>query len=335
MAPVIETSVDENGLDTMNLQDIELSFHYLNYTAPSLTEDCTMVQIWKNEIPRIGFSHSFVLSFLLGLSALHLARRQPERRQHLRGLAQKYVHAGFRGNTAALASLTKENGQAVYISAVLACYIHLARGPTRNECLLFDPSGQGPAVWSTMFRGIRSVHESLGSDVGFGAFQGITADNQALDAAISKPKPPIFIPCDWRRAIKMLQQHILSNPSPSLNHILYQAAADSLAQTFNDTFGSGSKQGLPPFAWLYGLDDAFVCQAQQLRPTPLILLAYFAVCLIPLEKHWFMEGWTAQIIHTVQEHIPAEHQSWLQWPLMQWEQSRATVLGPDVSTAHV
>jgi hypothetical protein len=96
-----------------------------------------------------------------------------------------------------------------------------------------------------------------------------------------------------------LRQHISSNPSSSANPILHLAAADSLAETFNDTFGCGSKPALPAFAWLYRLDDDFICQVQIQEPIPLLLLAYFAISLIPIEDHWFIEGWTVHIIHTI------------------------------------
>jgi hypothetical protein len=135
---VTEKSVYEKRDELLNIEDMELFFHYLNHTAPSSTDDCTIKLILEKEIPRIGLSHSFVLSFLLSLSALHLERLQPERRQPFTILAEKQLLAGYRGNTTALASLTKENGQAVYISAVLACYSYLAKGPTPNERLLFS-----------------------------------------------------------------------------------------------------------------------------------------------------------------------------------------------------
>jgi hypothetical protein len=296
-----------------------------------MAENGPMAHVWKEKLPQLGLAHNFLLSLLLSLSALHLARQQPKRRDSLMSLAERHANAGLRGNTIALASLTAEKSQAVYMSAVLACYIHLARGPTSDDCLLFRISGDGIADWWTLFRGIRTLHEVFGSSVGFGVYWNEARQDQEPEIQSDGEKAFIFSPSGWCEALEALQDHISSSPNDNPGGMLCQAAMESLVQIYKDEFGGDNKEVLPPFAWLFRLDGAFIQQLRQLNSVPLVLLAYFAVALIHLEKNWYLKDWPGQIIHTVQKYVLAEHQKWLQWPLMQWAQSRTTISAAQAS----
>jgi hypothetical protein len=181
-------------------------------------------------------SYNFLLNLLLSLSALHLACQQPERRDFLRRVAEKHANASLRGNTIALASLTPENGQAVYMSAILARHIRLARGPSSEDCLLFRGSDHGPADWFILFPGIRSLHQPFGSSVGFDVYWNAFGQNQDTEVRSPPAKPPSFSPSGWAAALKALQNQISSNSGDKPVDILCQMAMDSLARTYIDTF---------------------------------------------------------------------------------------------------
>jgi hypothetical protein len=103
----------DTSLPALNLTDLELLHNYTTSTAFTLHTDPALKVLWRINVAQLGFQNDFVMRGILALSALHLARFRPERRDFYMSQALTQHQAGLRMTTGLLASITKENCSAV------------------------------------------------------------------------------------------------------------------------------------------------------------------------------------------------------------------------------
>ncbi|KAG4432880.1 hypothetical protein IFR05_011626 [Cadophora sp. M221] len=311
----------------INAGDLEIWHHYLMKTCPSFLGNG--LEFWQEKVPEIGFSYHFVLQLILSLSAFHLARCQPEKRDFYLSVAEKYHTAGIQGATVALASLNAENCEAMYTSAILVCFCSFARGPQIGEFIAFSIHGE--AQWFTLLRGVRSIaisqHEKIHS--------GILAPNTREDARKSTFEKPTQPLPDYKPPISELRWFINSN-SEMLEPFsdIYLKALDTLLQSFNGVYATleeykenDDRHSQVVFAWLYRASEDYIRCLQEKQPIALIIFSFFAVLLQELNSQWFMEGWVRHVIEGIRGFVPQELQHWLRWPIEQTKYNPYTVDG--------
>lgn len=103
----------ETPLPALNLSDLELLHNYVTSTAFTLHTDPALKALWRINAAQLGFQNDFVMRGILALSALHLSRFRPERRDFYMSQALLQHQAGLRMTTGLLSSITKENCSAV------------------------------------------------------------------------------------------------------------------------------------------------------------------------------------------------------------------------------
>ena len=294
--------------------------HYNADVARTIAPRGPVRQMWQTAIPELGFDNPFLLELLLAFSAVHLMRHGADVARYS-ALANQHEAAGLKSLTAAIGNLETSNATAVYVSTTLSCYIHLGKGPTQGDCLVFSKDGIAP--WFTMFRGIRSVSEMRPKE-DFGAVMALMKpreddqdDEMGQPEDLTKQKDI----CMWSSHLQRVEQHAIAHQG-SVTSITRALA--TLQDTFLKTFGSEQQAPLPrdetghlPFAWLYMLPDDFVKLAQSHDPVALILLTYFAVLVKHLEAQWWLRGWAENIVLSARELLAAEWQDLTDWPLQQ------------------
>jgi len=70
-----------NNRSDFTILDLELLHHYTS-TAPTLSSDPIVRSWFQTEVPQLAFTHTFLLSSVLGLAAPHVAHFRPKSRHH-------------------------------------------------------------------------------------------------------------------------------------------------------------------------------------------------------------------------------------------------------------
>ena len=292
--------------------------HYMSEVARTIAPKGPVRQMWETAIPELSFANPFLLELLMSLSALHLFRSIP-RDTAVRELAERHEAEGLKGLTKAMGNLETSNASAIYVSTTLSCYIHLGKGPTRGDCLVFGSEGSAP--WFTMFRGIRSVAEMM-PDGDFGAIMSAMktrSRDQGEDTVQSPASSEIRGTQEWPFQIAMLRQQC-DLERDGTNAIA--RAFTTLEDVFSKTFGTSDSAPLDAdetghlaFMWLYILPDEFVELAQNHDPVPLVVLSHFSILMKRLETQWWIRGWADNIVHSIKDMLSTEYHCLLEWPL--------------------
>jgi hypothetical protein len=102
---------------------LELLHFYTTATSLALSNRPELQQIWQQVVPRIAFTHPFLLHVILAFSALHLARSEPERKALLYTETSAHHDIGLRMFRIAMANITPENCDACFaFSSIIAAY---------------------------------------------------------------------------------------------------------------------------------------------------------------------------------------------------------------------
>ncbi|EKG19805.1 hypothetical protein MPH_02874 [Macrophomina phaseolina MS6] len=304
----------------LNVSDLELMHQFTTSTFRELGGGA-IGTMWCINIPRLGFSHDFILHNAMALSAMHLAYQHPDRREHYATLAAHHSTIGLQKTSDLLLNLSEENCHAIYVSAVLVCLYVFAKGPSPGDFLVF--SEHGPSEWMPLLKGVVSIVEMFGRSV---LFTGPLAPMQNGPSKASRPvtviekKPRI----DWEQRFEDLRSLISLSAHP--DSATYMTALEGLAQCYEGIFGkgpdasySGNTANQVHLGWLYRMQDAFVECLHQHHPLALLVLAHFSPLLKSMEPLWFMEGWAEHLITGVHGFVDQSYWTWLQWPMEQVE----------------
>ncbi|KAF8857555.1 hypothetical protein BDZ45DRAFT_674606 [Acephala macrosclerotiorum] len=302
----------EGPLPTLNLIDLELLHNYVTSTAFTLHTDPAMKTMWRINVPQLGFQNDFVMRGILALSALHMARYKPERRDFYMSQAIIQHQAGLRMTTGLLASITKENCSAIYLFSGLTLYFTLASPRKPGDFLLVGENGI--ADWLYLVKGTNFIIES------------------SEEYLFSGPLGPMFIAGRRRTEIKeqMLQECagqddpltqlslLISETSPDRQNLhIYMAAIHTLRKSFVFHYKqapAGHETG-DIFFWVFKVPDEYLQLLKQHTQESLAIFAYFCVVLKRLDAHWWMEGWSTHLMARIWNLLDEEHRLWIRWPV--------------------
>jgi hypothetical protein len=80
--------------------------------------DETVGNMWQNYAPILAFEHPFLLSAIISIAALHIAKIQPDR-QDMADVHRTYYNAAISQHRHAVQDMSADNAEAVWISTVL------------------------------------------------------------------------------------------------------------------------------------------------------------------------------------------------------------------------
>lgn len=274
-------------------------------------------QLWQEKVPRLAFLHHCVLHLLLAISALHRVRLEPEQHGRFKRLADGHLAIGIRQSMELLSRLSRDNCDAVYITACLACTCSFAQEPGPRHLLVVADGSEVP--WFNLFRGVRLIVETMGLEAIFSGVLGPFGEPPSdtdLPRGIDKSRLE-FIP--WEEPLHKVSELISATAVSHLDvcHRMFE----SLLYCFRETFGTSADPASDTVGafetimiWLYRMEDEFVHCLLQNEPAALVLLAHFALLLQTLEYCWFMEGWATHISESIVQILDPSYRQWLQWP---------------------
>ena len=108
---------------SLDRQSHELLHHYTSTVCLTMARP-NQIDIWRYDMPRIGFDHPFLLHGLLAISALHLSTKLPSRSKELISVAIEEEHRALPSFRKLLASNKPESIHAVFaFSGIVIPYI--------------------------------------------------------------------------------------------------------------------------------------------------------------------------------------------------------------------
>lgn len=304
--------VDDPQLPGLNLLDLELLHNYITTTSFTLHTDPAMKILWKINVPQVGFQYDFVMRGVLAISALHMARYKPERKDYYIAHAMQQHQLGLRMATSAMHDLTKENCTGVWLFSALTLFFTLGspRGP--NDFLLVGENGLSD--WLFLVKGTSWI---------------IDANEEQLK---SGHLGPMFLAGRRRSAIRresLAKQMLKDNPLDELQGrirdcgidgkqvTLCANAVDALRVSFVFIFTPGpvGYETSDILYWVFSLSDEFLQLMKEQTQESMAILAFFCVVLRRLDSQWWLEGWSTHLMAKIWQLLDEEHRyvSSLNW----------------------
>ncbi len=257
-------------------------------------------------MPKMGFTHPFVLHSLLSVSALHLSRFKKEAADFYVSQAEHHYAIALNIATSLMPNIDQDNCAALYSFATFCSTYHLAMGPKSGDFLLFTDNGV--AEWRLLFRGVRAI---------------IEANLWLLQKSELAPMFEVSIrqlglPSGSNPHLQDLREHIVETSSDHPKFDLYIKTLDLLGESYllSPTTGARGQSSLPlTFTWLYRVSDEFVQSLQEREPIALVIFAHFCVLLHDMSFNWWLTGWVDHLMSGIYSCLSGEHKIWLSWPI--------------------
>ena len=325
------TTIHQDSLrqDVLNVHDLRLLHHFTVSTATTLAGSLAtsrVDQFWRVSVPELAFSYEFLLRILLSVSAVHLARAQPQE-QHMHqterhfstGLEQMRMELGAPGSAHKSATL--------WISSMLVCYYTLGQGPKPGNYLCFGD--EGATRWMSLLRGCRALREQIGENISTGPLAGLFGRGPEAEEAdsmtnspdsLSRTLPPLRQASrtpigDYATPLRLLRQFI-KQAEQSCNIDAFDLLNPCYEAMFADGNVRPGDHNATVFIWLWRVSDEYTQLLAQENPRALIVYSYFIVLLSTLESdHWFMEGWSKHVMGGIEAALPMKYWKWLLWPM--------------------
>lgn len=99
----------------------------------------------------------------------------------------------------------------------------------------------------------------------------------------------------------------------------YFKAIDELRKSFSvfDAVGSGTCDLTDAFVWVFEVAEDFLPLLRGPTQEAVAIIAFFAVLLKRLDRHWWLQGWADHLIAKSHSILDEEHRLWIQWPIQE------------------
>ncbi|KXS97963.1 hypothetical protein AC578_3111 [Pseudocercospora eumusae] len=292
--------------------DLQLMHHYISHAKYVMTEDQDVeyiMQIWRDEIPKVAFSHDYVMHGLLGFSALHKATLEPQNAGYLQAAAVDHLDKAlvlYRQDRGVPA--TAENANAKFAFTWLVALFAYAVPPS-------IPPIDAIVELFMLVKGI----DAIVSDTWYWVAQGALAPmlnrgfQEAVTTSISGYNPlPDGMDFGLGHLDFMLGvEAMIYEERRSCAIVL--AELKQIYQTVLQTQGGCSIANILCFPKQDS--TSFAGLIKRKVPQAMIILAYYCVLLNVLDDRWWMQGWAARVLTDVLGDLDEVWKHWVEWPV--------------------
>jgi hypothetical protein len=303
----------------LQVAELDLLHHWTMFASRGFGDTPEDVQPWQIEMPQIACKHPFLMRGILAVSALHMSRARPDRKQEYlvkatyhQNLAlplYRYIINDFRNQ------MTEENCHAVIgFASLTSAYAFADPHPLGRNQFPGVSSPTGVPEWLHLLRGARQILQVGSKWIADGpmAFQLRTVDE---DIDVS------YNPEDWRLA----ELNSLFDGSNACN-TLSEAEIKAYRTTLKLLRESSAMPLLPNhtvgvklamFLWVEKIPQMYLELLGEMKPEALILLAHFCVLLkAGGSSYWYMEGAAERLASALHDILlDDEWKNLIAWPL--------------------
>ncbi|KAH7020505.1 hypothetical protein EDB80DRAFT_634040 [Ilyonectria destructans] len=303
---ILTTPSCEQSSVTFGIKDMALFHHWTVRTSLDIYKNSGLSITCQVTFPQLALKHPFVMQALLGLAALHIAYLDPQERLRHTADAARYHNQGLKGFREAVARGNDEIADALFVWSSL------------NLLYVFGISGRlGGGLCDESGWGVETVLEPFGETLSSGPLRDLVDignwDDIDPDEA-TDPEDQLFCRtrtawennCDASTYERTLQ--VLRRCRMFMAQFPTMYIEDVRESRFNRSW-----QGA--FLFVPIAPKEYFSLLHQRQPPALILYAFYGGLLHSLNKSWFMEGWSYDIVHLVDDLLGSYWKSWIAWPL--------------------
>lgn len=328
----LETPLEIAGWD-FKILDFELLHFYTSTTAITRCDLPRRQYVWQHVVPKIAFSHHFLLHGLLAFAALHMAHLDPARRKSLHAEASRHHDAALTAFRPIMQNITAENCNACFaFSSTLALYAWAS--PDCNSNLVFadtsSPVDKDATVeWVRLIRGTYSLLLAAQDWMSDGPLQPLLSLYEGQPAwAPHEAEPTSILDPEVQSkftALKELWEPSSDWPEPDHESVEALKEALSLLQEAYSMLCSEDKRVCftsVVFSWPIRVPEKYITMVNKRVPQALVILAHYSLLLNKLGDFWWMNGMSRHLLQTVHRTLGKKWESWISWPLQDlvlWE----------------
>ncbi|TPX13403.1 uncharacterized protein E0L32_006133 [Thyridium curvatum] len=327
----------------LNSTHLELLHNFTTLTCHTLSGDPMMRNVWRLNVPQVGFRHDYVMRSVLALSALHMSFFSADRRRdsYLR-VARSEHGAALPQIARALGRATADNCSALYISASLT-FIYAWATP-RQPGDLFLVGSLGTGDWVSLLRGVRSIIETWRAELLRGPFSTMFQSGvRYLAGAAELRSTPDWLATAEHAQLVHLAALVAQAAATREDAEALRRSIDDLEDSFCALAAGGRGAGASPgtggagggspgggalrnpgapwaltsnvYSWLLKMGEPFIEMLKRRDPLALVIFAHFCVVLNSLENWWWMQGWSTHLLQEIWDLLDEEHRVWIRWPI--------------------
>lgn len=297
------------------MQDLELLHFYTTVTCFTLTDKPERQHVWQHVIPKIAFSHHFLLYGILSISALHLSHLASERRDSLVVDASTYHTTALPMFLSALSNISSQNCNACSAFATLLVVYKWASCSDTDHLFFGDTPAEVEAdtmEWVQLLRGAGTVISNYYQEIMQGPLRAILQwDNTAELAAETSPEDSARFTC--------LEQLWDISPTPftsdevdALKEALRWLKITYTMMTRPTDRADSASDAL---SWPIRIPDLFLLMVQQRQPAALVVLVHYCLLLNRVGDFWWIRGMSRHLLQKIHGAVGKEWESWITWPL--------------------
>ena len=102
--------------------DLELMHNFTTYTYTTVASEPAVRQLFKTTLIHMGSDCEYIMRSILAVSALHLARYRPKKRDLYISRATQHHHAASAAAIGLMADLKKEDCEYLHVFSMLTVY---------------------------------------------------------------------------------------------------------------------------------------------------------------------------------------------------------------------
>ncbi len=309
-------------------------------------------------MPQLGLTYPFLLSGIIAISALHLAKLLPYRKQELLNSAVAQQSAALPSFRASIAKPNAESIHATFAFAGSVVYYIMAspediNGVKMDRCRIPSKADKYPHWFQTM-RGLMALLSSHWDALTKGPFSTLLSNDPDLHYLLDNP--------DDSHLAKLEEMFPTSSPSPlslpisvpppsfrsSPAHLLSQdgrkveVCREALKELRRVVALTHLPDGILSSeaslrVWVGNIRQDFIELIYERDPRALVILAHYCVLLKREDHLWYMTGLGPGLLENIWQALGEEWRPWIQWPMEQpvSKDSKVMLLTSSLrSTAH-
>ncbi|KAK1769385.1 hypothetical protein QBC33DRAFT_533237 [Phialemonium atrogriseum] len=345
---------DENPSNGLNVLDLELMHNFSTSTYATLSNDTLLRDMWRVSAVQLALNCDYVLRCVLAVSALHLARHRPDKRDYYTSHALLHHQIASRAAMAELSNVTRENVRPLQMFSILTIIFALG-SPRRPDGFLLIGESSFPD-WMFLLSGTRRFSEILQDDTFTGPLGPMFQhgfrrsllqrpdddDNDNNSNNNNNNNGRELSPSPGIEALERLQALVEDSvaaaaddegPGRAYRHAI--RALHPPYRVFLGRGGDGDGDGVAAavevettdvFMWIYRVADSFLPFLRVPTQEAIAIFAHFCVLFKRIRNQWWLEGWADHLISKAYGLLDEEHRLWIRWPIeeMGWLPPPAT-----------
>ncbi|KAJ5428821.1 transcriptional regulator family: Fungal Specific TF [Penicillium cf. griseofulvum] len=310
-------NLESSPYQTLVTSDAGLLDHYRNYTYKTLSCGPETDDVFRIIVPQLATQFPFLLHGILSCSSLHLASIDPANRAYYTIQSIRHEDQAAPAFRWATMHVDSKNSQAVLAFAFFLVIYALGSESNDQPLFLSNDNNQEDVPYLEWIEILRN-----GCSMLCPVWTELTTSPLAPFTALWRDDLGVTPDLNDPLLIRLLSV-IPDYEFESNEYYIYRDSAVKLTQAFAFMERSGPSSTIWDAlnSWPMHVSPEYLVLLKQNNPGALLLLAYYAMLLQPLEREWFLKGRVMKLIDEISRRLNGNcsPQIWEAFSMMQRE----------------